>query len=173
MNAFPGKCRFDITHSLSGEPDASITICDVSFRAEFKYIEKHSLQIKTLSQIWGLLRKIQQITILNMATSGVLVYVIVCCRGEEALWYRVDGTRAKQARMGDSHPETCLVLERVSRRLMDGRWTSGLDWGEDEPIKKRLTKPNRSILSPAVLKYLRARRRADRLTGPGRPPYTH
>lgn len=175
MNAFPGLCRFDITHSLSGEPDTAITIKDVTFRAELKYSDKASLSIKTLAEVWGMLRKIQQITILNMAAAGILVYVVVCCRGEEALWYRIDGGRAREIRAGDSRPETCLVLERVSRRLPDGRWTSGLDWGDDMPEKKKpgLLKPGSPLLNPSFIKHLRARRRAERLTDQRRPPYTH
>lgn len=138
MAAFPGKCTFHITHSFSGEPDSLISIAGLRFRAEFKYSAKAFDKFRSLEEVWNMLRGIQQITIQNMAMSGELVYVVVCCGGIEAPWFRADRSRIVQASNGNAPIASCLVLERLSRRLKNGRWTSGLDWGDDMPEKKSL-----------------------------------
>lgn len=139
MRAFPGRCLFQITHSVSGEPDTYIRIADVSFRAEFKFTTKPFQTIRSIEDIWKMLRKIQQVTILNMAARGELIYVVVCCGGNEAPWFRIDGRQAIRALAGKAPAYTVLALERLSERRM-GAWSSGLDWGDDMPEKKSLAR---------------------------------
>ena len=138
MKAFPDQCLFQITHSIAGEPDTYIRLSGTGFRAEFKYTKKKFQAIRSLDEVWAMLRKIQQVTILNMAKNGELVYVVVCCAGNEAPWFRVDGRQAFKVLVGKAPGSSVLALERLSTRRPNGSWSSGLDWGDEITPKQSL-----------------------------------
>lgn len=126
--AFPGRVLFQITHSVSGEPDTFIRIGDFDMRVEFKYTRT---PITYLEQPWKMLREIQQVTMLNMAKMGMNVFLCVCVQGVEAYWYMLHHAQVHKVLKGKAPKWTALALVWKSVRWPDGKWTSGRDYGEE------------------------------------------
>ena len=163
LNLALSDLRVEFTRlSEAGRPDYRLDYIRKSNKklmstvyAEFKYSPR---QHTALIQPWNMLRKIQQVTMLNMANAGLTIALVVCEAGKFAPWYIFDPVQVKRALSGQAPLETVLALRMLSKRLPNGSWSTGTDWGEEDEgpkqtivdkyiarVRQGLIKPSRAV----------------------------